>query len=113
RPAFLVGALPVVAINLLSDFPRVRTIEAHYTTAMVPFLLASAIQGAGAAQRLLHRGALPVAALLLCVTAAQVGHGGSPLAVRSARFSWANFRRGPRDEALRAARAAAPPGASV
>ena len=106
-----------MAINLLSDFPRVRTIEAHYTTAIVPFVLAAAIQGGGAARALLARRRLPpwppALALLLCTGVAHVLHGGSPLAPFSVRFDSAHFRRGGNDAALRQAAAAAPPGASV
>ena len=46
-PRALAGALPILAINFLSSFPRVRTIESHYTTAMVPFIMAAALIGAG------------------------------------------------------------------
>jgi uncharacterized membrane protein len=113
RPGYLIGAVPIVAINLLSDFPRVRTIEAHYTTAIVPFVIAAAITGAGRLRERLGAAPLPVALLLACVTVAHIGHGGSPLAVSSQRYRSTHFRDGPNGHSLRAQVAAVPPEASV
>lgn len=127
-PRALAGALPILAINFLSSFPRVRTIESHYTTAMVPFIVAAALIGAGrlraflAHQRARWQGLAGARADLgrglaigLCglAAAAHIFHGGSPLAVRSTRFSWTHFRDPPDAAALRAAIAWVPPGASV
>lgn len=118
RPAYLIGAVPIAAINLLSEFPRVRTLEAHYATALVPFLLGPAVLGAGALRRRwAGRGpgllAAPAGLLLLSCAVSHYQHGGSPLSLRSSRFSWALFRKSPRHEQIRAAVAAVPPGASV
>ena len=127
-PRALAGALPILAINFLSSFPRVRTIESHYTTAMVPFILAAALIGAGrlrdflARQRAFWQGLAGARtdlgralAVGLCglAAAAHIFHGGSPLAVRSARFSWAYFRDPPDAAALRAAITWVSPAASV
>lgn len=127
-PRALAGALPILAINFLSSFPRVRTIESHYTTAMVPFIVGAALIGAGrlrlflARQRAFWQGLAGARtdlgralALGLCglAAAAHLFHGGSPLAVRSARFSWDHFRDPPDAAALRAAIAWVSPGASV
>lgn len=120
-PRALGGALPILAINFLSSFPRVRTIESHYSTAMVPFIFAAAVIGGGRL-RLLYRRAAggaadlgpALAAGLFCLSVwAQVFHGGSPLAVRSARFSWEHFRDAADAAALRAAIAQVPAAASV
>ncbi|MCS6912541.1 MAG: DUF2079 domain-containing protein [Myxococcales bacterium] len=114
-PDLLLPALPILIINVLSDFPRVRTIEAHYATALVPFVLAAAIVGAARAQTWL-RGPmrhLPLLALSGCVWLSHYHHGASPMSLRSARFSWQSFRHGPRAAEIRAALAAVPPAATV
>ncbi len=134
RPRYLLGALPVIAINLLSDFPRVRTIEAHYATALVPFLLGPAILGGTRATQILSSFSLsslrplsslrsprflsslrflPLFAILLFSVLSQVRHGASPISWRSPRFAWSDFRDAPDAAALRAAIAAVPPEASV
>ena len=46
EPRWLAGILPIVGINLLSDFAGVRGVQSHYATAMAPFLVAAAILGA-------------------------------------------------------------------
>ncbi len=119
-PLPLTGALPIVAINFLSGFPNVLRLESHYTTAIVPFVLAAAIVGAG---RLLHglhalqpRAPGPVIlliGLLPAALSAHIGHGGSPLSLRSSRFAWSLFRDGESAARLRAQVAAVPPQASV
>lgn len=119
-PRALVGALPILAINFLSSFPRVRTIESHYTTAMVPFIFAAAVIGAGrlrawARQRAVGPDigrALAIGLVGLALWA-HIFHGGSPLAVRSARFSWANFTDAADAAAVRAAIKKVPADASV
>lgn len=45
-PRWLAGLLPIVGINLLSDFAGVRNVSSHYATTTVPFLVAAAIHGA-------------------------------------------------------------------
>lgn len=72
-PRLLLGALPIFAMNLLSDFPRVRTIQAHYATAMAPFIVAAAIVGAGRLARF-----RPVPLLVACALAAWWLRGLSP-----------------------------------
>ena len=127
-PRALAGALPILLINFLSSFPRVRTIESHYTTAMVPFIVGAALIGGGrlrlylTRQRALLQGLAGARtdlgralALVLCGLAlgAHIFHGGSPLALASSRFAWSMFRDPPDAAALRAAIAWVPPGASV
>ena len=125
-PRALAGALPILAINFLSGFPGVRTIESHYTTAMVPFLIGAALIGGGRLRTFLSRkwsaqdprlgerlGLGIAGGLVGLLTCAQVYHGGSPLAVRSTRFSWSLFHDPPDAAALRTAIAQVPPQASV
>ncbi len=117
---FAVGALPVVAVNFLSAFPRVRSIESHYTTAMVPFLLIGAVAGLGACwghgaavrslarvctNRFLSRMVRGAVASRCCArprvqTGLAIGllllcshvlAGASPLALLGTRFSWSAF----------------------
>lgn len=121
-PRVLAGALPILAINFLSGFPKVRSIESHYTTALVPFVLAAAILGAGRLRAFLaargHVHVRLVAAglaggMLLGTLASHVLHGGSPLALRSPRFHREHFADGPEAKELRRRIAAVPEGASV
>lgn len=121
-PRVLAGALPILAINFLSGFPKVRSIESHYTTALVPFVIAAAILGAGRVRAFLatrsrvdtHRVAAGlVGAMLVGTLVSHVLHGGSPLALRSPRFYREHFSDGPEAEDLRRRIAAVPPSASV
>lgn len=119
-PRVLAGALPILAINFLSGFPNVRSIESHYTTALVPFVIAAAILGAGrlrvslAARGRVDRVAAGLAgAMLLGTLVSHVLHGGSPLAQRSPRFHREHFSDGPDAEELRRRIATVPPSASV
>jgi hypothetical protein len=112
-PRYLLGALPILGINLLSDFPRVRTLETHYAAAIVPFLIAAAILGAGRAARLARPGCLraaPICLLTLCTLVAHIRHGGSPLALR---YNPQVFRDAESAEVVRAALRQIPPQASV
>jgi uncharacterized membrane protein len=122
-PRLLVGALPIFCINLLSDFPRVRTIEAHYTTAIAPFVIGASFAGAGRLKawvddtgrdrlRRVFRIVLP-ALLVAFVTAAHALYGGSPLSRWSIKWQSAGFVDPPNGGAIRAALAAVPDGASV
>lgn len=95
---FSVGILPILGLNFLSSFPGVRSIQSHYSTAMVPFLLCGAIFGLsvvqkGLSQRLSKNHAPMLSWVLLClIGVAHVLYGGSPLALRSTRFSFSHFR---------------------
>ncbi|MFO0572944.1 MAG: DUF2079 domain-containing protein [Polyangia bacterium] len=124
-PRALAGALPVLLINFLSGFPKVRSIESHYTTALVPFVLGAAVLGAGRLRRWIElrggelrgggRRAGPLlAGLLVAGTALAHGlHGGSPLALRSPRYRATDFVDGPEAPSLRQKVAAVPPAVSV
>ena len=119
-PRALAGALPVLLINFLSGFPKVRSIESHYSTALVPFVLGAAVLGAGWLRRAVERRGGPrrtgplLAGLLVAGTALSHGlHGGSPLALRSPRFRATDFVDGPEAPGLRQKVAAVPPGVSV
>jgi uncharacterized membrane protein len=119
-PRALAGALPILGLNLLSSFPGVLRLESHYTTALVPFLIAAAICGAGRLRSLLLPAKPPALAnalafvpLVLAVTISHVYHGASPLALRSERFGWQLFFDGKNAAALRQEVAAVPKDASV
>ncbi|AKF11346.1 DUF2079 domain-containing protein [Sandaracinus amylolyticus] len=82
RPGFLVIAAPVLAINLLSDFPGTTDLDSHYLTPAMPFVLASAIHGAAA----LPDGALlRLAPLATSAFFAHVIAGGTPLSLAFSR----------------------------
>lgn len=119
-PLSLLGALPIVAINFLSGFPNVLRLESHYTTAIVPFVLAAAIVGLGRALQALQPSQAPtwrqpalLVLVFLAATSAHVWHGGSPLALRSARFRAALFFDGENADQLRSQIASVPAAASV
>lgn len=77
EPLLLLGALPDLAIDLLSSKPQQTMIEYHYTAGIVPFVIAAAVVGASRA-RAVHRTRL--AAYAVAVTAFLVfGH--TPLRV--------------------------------
>ncbi|MCU0660735.1 MAG: DUF2079 domain-containing protein [Myxococcota bacterium] len=94
-PRFAVAALPVICLNLLSDFPRVRTVEAHYATAIAPIVIGSSLIGVRSFLKWLderrtrrasqHRKAVMLLIACLAV-AAHLFHGGSPLSVRSPKW---------------------------
>ena len=66
-PATLAMALPDVALNLLSNFPAQYGFQAHYGAVVAPFLVISAILGAGALARLLRGGSSRAAAVFLAL----------------------------------------------
>lgn len=112
---FVVGTLPIVGINFLSSFPRVRTIESHYSTALVPFLVMATVIALGRLRA--HRDrrwltALSVGTLLACLLS-HVFHGGSPLALRSSRYAHELFAPASDHASLAARIAAVPAQASV
>ncbi len=116
---YSIGILPILGINFLSTFPRVRSIESHYTTAMVPFLVASAVVGFHTAQpwlmsRLRRDVSLAAAWLLVALLAvSHLLHGASPLARLGTRYDSRLFVTAKEDAGLRAAIARIPAHASV
>lgn len=107
RPGYLLLALPVLAINVISEFPGTTDLDSHYLTPALPALLTCAIHAAAA---LPERPILRLAPLLACAALAHLGLGGTPL---SLSFCPEEFRE---DENTRAARrivAHIPRGASV
>ena len=81
-PRYLLIAMPVVAMNLLSDFPGTATIESHYLTPALPAFFAAAILGAERVCRPIPR--LRRAVLIALGAAALGTHvctGGTPLSI--------------------------------
>lgn len=78
RPRWLLVASPVLAINLLSDFPSTTQLDSHYLTPALPALVVGALDGASvlSARRVRVAGPALVVALVLGHLAA----GGTPLA---------------------------------
>lgn len=82
-PHWLLGMLPILGINMLSDFPGVRRVESHYATAMMPFLSAAAVLGAARLARLLGARpawlrAAPLSLSLTCAAFAFWTRGAAP-----------------------------------
>lgn len=77
RPKWLLLASPVLAVNLLSDWPTSTDLASHYLTPAVPALVAGAIDGL---DRLVgdRRAAIPLAAFAASCVAFHVLAGGSP-----------------------------------
>jgi uncharacterized membrane protein len=97
RPRWLLPALPVLAVNLVSHFPTTLDLGSHYLTPALPFVLAAAIEGVapivawlrarGRADGRIAQRIVPV----LLAGPALVGHllaGGTPL---SRDFPWSAF----------------------
>lgn len=109
RPAWLLPVAPILAINLISEWPTTTSLEVQYLTPALPFLVAGALEGATLrADRLSIRvlgGVLVAAAFLGHVIA-----GGTPLSIG---FDASAFRPDPDTLAARAIVAAIPPDASV
>lgn len=84
-PEWLVLALPILGVNLLSSFPTTLFLDSHYLTPAVPVLVAGALVGAARGARML-RGVAPrplFAIPLIAVAAlAHLAAGGSPLGAR-------------------------------
>jgi uncharacterized membrane protein len=51
-PRLLLCAAPVLAVNLLSQFPTTTRLDSHYLTPAMPLLFAAAVQGAARLSRL-------------------------------------------------------------
>jgi uncharacterized membrane protein len=51
EPLLLLGAIPDLAINLLSSKPEQSTIQFHYTAGIIPFVVAASIFGAARLKR--------------------------------------------------------------
>lgn len=107
-PRWLLPAAPVLAINLVSEWPSTTDLGVHYLTPALPFLVAGALEGAG---RLGARA--PALAVAVPSAAALIAHvlaGGTPL---SLDFDALAHRPDANTAAARAIVRAIPPGASV
>jgi len=81
-PRWLLPALPVLAVNLVSHFPTTLDLQSHYLTPALPFVLAAAIEGASRVVlrlRETRRAPLMSAAVLLPALIAHFVAGGTPL----------------------------------
>ena len=109
RPRWLVPALPLVGINLMSEWPTTTDMDSHYQTTLLPMLVVGAVDGAEVLARRL-RVRWIVAGLLVTVTACHLMAGGTPIARDFEReaFLWDE-----RSAAAARAVAAIPEGASV
>ncbi|MDQ3033070.1 MAG: DUF2079 domain-containing protein, partial [Myxococcota bacterium] len=107
RPGYLLLGAPILAINLLSEFPGTTDLDSHYLTTALPLILASGVHGAAA---LPDSALLRLAPLGLCAALSHLVLGGTPLSLSFAREDYVE------DENTRAARgivAQIPDGASV
>jgi len=90
-PRWLLVAAPVLAINLLSDFPTTTDMDEHYLTPAVPVLVVGALDGV---ERVVRGLSPPLAAagLTAAVLASHLLAGGTPA---SAAFDPSSFTREP------------------
>jgi uncharacterized membrane protein len=107
RPTYLLLALPIVAITLISEFPGTTDLDSHYLTPALPAFVASALRGAAA---LPDRALLRTAPLLASSILAHAALGGTPL---SAAFRPEDHRDDVNSRAARAICARIGPDASV
>lgn len=105
RPGWLLPAAPILAINLISEWPSTTSLEVQYLTPALPFLVAGALEGATLRPAIKLGPVLALAALIGHVVA-----GGTPLSIG---FDARAFRPDEDSAAARAIVAAIPPDASV
>jgi uncharacterized membrane protein len=67
EPLLLVGAVPDLAINLLSSKPEQSTVFYQYPAGIVPFVVAASVVGAARLRRHRRRALMLVAAVMACV----------------------------------------------
>ncbi len=97
RARWLLPAAPVLAINLISEWPTTTDLDVHYLTPALPFLVAGALDGAG---RLPERfRMLTSSAIVVSTLVAHIVAGGTPL---SLDFDGAAYRRDANSDAGRA-----------
>lgn len=117
RPHWLLLATPILAINLLSDFPGVTRLDSHYLTPALPFIVVAAIDGAhrvgqyfdGSVNSWVRRGA-GLIVVLGCTLGAHAVNGGMPW---SLDYSARDFREDSRAIHAEQALALVPAGVSV
>lgn len=78
RPRWLLPALPILAINLISEWPTTTHLDVHYLTPALPFLVAGALESAAVAAERVPRFAV-AAVLSIAMVAAHALLGGGPL----------------------------------
>lgn len=77
---FLIPTLPILAINLFSQFPTTLDLDSHYLTPAIPFLVAATLDGAARILKATAKKEM-VLALLVPVVAAHVIAGGTYLSL--------------------------------
>lgn len=80
RPRWLIPVIPIIAINLISEWPTTTDLDVHYLTPALPFLVAGALEAAAFAATRVPRIAV-VLALTLSVLTGHALAGGSPLSI--------------------------------
>ena len=109
-PEWLFLALPLLATNLLSQFPTTLFLDSHYLTPALPMLLGAALVGASRLGRWAQQGKPVLITLLLASLGAHLAVGASPL---SLRYDAEAFTDSARTMAIRRAVSVIPEGASV
>jgi uncharacterized membrane protein len=105
QPRWLLPALPLIAINLISAFPTTTWLDSHYLTPALPTLVVAAVHAAARLRSTAVLGLLPAAALGASLLA-----GGLPW---SRDRSPTDFVPGPEHDALARLLDMIPPGVSV
>lgn len=108
RAKWLIPTAPILAINLISEWPTTTDLDVHYLTPALPFLVAGGLAGAGRVA-----GKAPFAIQIVPLVAIFVGHviaGGTPL---STDFDAAAYRPDARSAAAAEIVRAIPHDASV
>jgi len=79
-PRWLIPILPIVGINLVSEWPTTTDLDSHYQTVLLPFLIVAALDGGS---RLIPRtpGAFIAVILTGTLLASHALAGGSPVAM--------------------------------
>jgi hypothetical protein len=106
---WLIPAVPIVGINLMSEWPTTTSLDSHYQTTLLPFLVAAGIDGASRLSKQVPPRAV-AAGLVTCLAIAHAVAGGTPLA---ADFDRGSFTADDRSGAARATVQRIPDGESV
>jgi len=79
-PRWLIPTLPILAVNLMSEWPTTTDLDSHYQTTLLPFLVAASIDGAAILASQARKGVV-IVGLFLALGITHALAGGTPIAM--------------------------------